>query len=142
MATGILSKGIKLSYNSGTVQTPVWTELTDLQEIPDLGAAAEQVEVTTLADSSKRYIAGLKDYGELAFVFLYDNSSATSNYRVIKGLEDAGAVKEFKLEFPDDTAFAFDGFVSTTIAGAGVSAALTFTASIALNSDITVTNPA
>lgn len=140
MATGILSKDTVLSYNSGTAQTPVWTDITDLQEIPDMGATPEQVEVTTLDDASKRYIAGLKDYGELTFKFLYDNSGATSNYRVLKGIE--GAIKEWKLTFPDNTEFEFTGSVSTIIDGAGVNAALTFSAAITLNSDITVTNPA
>jgi len=139
-ATGILSEGITLSYNSGTDIAPVWTEITDLQEIPDLGAAPETVEVTTLADSSRRYISGLKDYGELSFVFLYDNSAATSNYRVLKGLE--GGIEEWQVKFPDGATFTFEGEVSTVIGGAGVNAALTFTANIALNSDITVVNPA
>lgn len=140
MATGILSEGITLAYNSGTSTTPVWTDIPDLQEIPDLGAAPENVEVTTLADSSKRYISGLKDYGELAFTFLYDNEGATSNYRILKGLE--GGVEEWQVEFPDGTTFTFEGEVATVIAGAGTNAALTFTANIALNSDITVVDPA
>lgn len=142
MATGLLSKGIEISYNSGTDIAPVWTELTDLQEIPDMGAAAETIEVTTLKDSSKRYINGLKDYGALEFTFLYDNSSATASYRVLRGFEDAGSVKKFQVEFPDGTTFTFGGQVSTIITGAGTNAALQFKASIALNTDITVVNPA
>lgn len=138
MATGILSKGITLSYKN----SEVWVEIPDLQEIPDLGGDVDTVEVTTLADGAKRYINGIKDYGDLAFVFLYDNSTATSNYRVIRGLEDTGAITEWKVSFPDETEFAFTGSVVTKIAGAGVGDALTFTATITLNSDIKVTNPA
>lgn len=138
MATGILSKGITLSYKN----SEAWVEIPDLQEIPDLGGEVDTVEVTTLADGAKRYINGIKDYGDLAFVFLYDNSTATSNYRVIRGLEDTGAITEWKVSFPDGTEFAFSGSVVTKIAGAGVGDALTFTATITLNSDIKVTNPA
>jgi hypothetical protein len=78
----------------------------------------------------------------LAFKFLYDNSGATSNYRIVRGLEEAGSVVDWKVTFPDNTEFAFSGEVTTSIDGASVNNAITFTANITLNSDITVTNPA
>lgn len=138
MATGLLSKGITLSYK----KAEAFVELTDLQEIPELGGTVEKVEVTTLADASKRYINGIKDYGDLAFKFLYDNSTATSSYRVLDGLEAAGEATEFQVELPDKTTFTFTAFVSTILDGAGVNAPLTFTANLALNSEIVVVNPA
>lgn len=139
MATGILSRGITLSY--ATTASGTFTTIPDLQEIPDLGGEPETVEVTTLADSAKRYIQGIKDYGSLGFTFLYDNSESTSNYRVLRGLEEAGSVVYWKVTFPDTTVFAFSGSVATTVSGSGVGDALTFDANITLNSDITVTNP-
>lgn len=135
---GILSKGITLSYKASGDEYKV---IPNLQECPELGGSAEQVEVTTLADGNKKYIKGIKDFGELAFTFLYDNSGAESNYRVVKGLEDAGEVVDWKVTFPDKTEFTFSGEVSTAIAGAAVNAALTFSANITLNSDISVQNP-
>lgn len=138
MAQGLLSKDIKISYKS-TGST--YTQVPYLQEIPDLGGTAEKVDVTTLADGNRKYINGVKDFGDLSFKFLYDNSGESSNYRLIRALEEAGTVVDWKVEFPDTTAFTFSGEVSATIDGAGVNAALTFTANITLNSDITVTNP-
>lgn len=138
--SGILSKGIKLGYSTSGSST--YTDIPDLQECPQLGGAAEKVEVTVLSDANKRYINGVKDFGELAFKFLYDNSGAQSNYRVIKGLEDGEKVINWQVTFPDGTKFAFTGQVSTQIDSAAVNAALTFTATITLNSEITVTNPA
>lgn len=135
---GILTKGITLSYKK-TGST--YTEIANLQECPELGGTAENVEVTTLADGNKKYIKGIKDFGELAFKFLYDNSGAESNYRVVRGLEEAGSIVDWKVTFPDNTSFAFSGEVTTAIDSAAVNAALTFTATITLNSDITVTNP-
>ena len=41
----ILSKGIKLSYNS--TGTESYTDLTDLLEIPSLGGSVDKVDVTT-----------------------------------------------------------------------------------------------
>jgi hypothetical protein len=69
---GLLTKGIKLGYKTSSSATS-YTDLTNLQEIPDLGGDVDTVEVTTLADAAHTYIAGLKDYGDsLDFVFLYD----------------------------------------------------------------------
>lgn len=136
---GILTKGITLSYKKDGNNYAV---IANLQECPELGGTAENVEVTTLADGNKKYIKGIKDFGELAFKFLYDNSGAESNYRVVRGLEEAGNIVEWKVTFPDNTTFAFSGEVTTAIDSAAVNAALTFTATITLNSDITVTNPA
>lgn len=135
---GILTKGIKLSYKK---QGSTYEEILNLQECPDLGGTAEKVDVTVLADGNKKYINGVKDFGDLAFKFLYDNSGATSNYRIIRGLEEAGNVVDWKVTFPDNTEFAFSGEVTTSIDGASVNNAITFTANITLNSDITVTNP-
>lgn len=135
---GLLTKGIKLSYKK---QGSTYEEILNLQECPDLGGTAEKVDVTVLADGNKKYINGVKDFGDLAFKFLYDNSGATSNYRIVRGLEEAGSVVDWKVTFPDNTEFAFSGEVTTSIDGASVNNAITFTANITLNSDIAVTNP-
>lgn len=135
MAQGLLSKGIKFEYSAnGTA----YTEVGNLQEIPSLGGTPDKVDVTCLADGNKKYINGLVDYGDLAFKFLYDNSSETSNYRVLKSLT---GINHFKITFPDNTAFSFTGECSCSLDAASVNAALTFTANIALNSEIEVTNP-
>lgn len=144
---GILSKDITLSYKSGTGSTATYVEIENLQEIPSLGGDVDTVEVTTLADAAHTFIRGLKNYGDkLAFKFLYDNSAATSNYRVCKSLEaeydaDPEFKHEWKVTFPDGTEFAFEGQAQASIDAAGTNAALTFTLNIAISSDITVTDP-
>lgn len=134
---GILSKGITLSYKKETQ----FAVIPDLQEVPDLGGSAEKVDVTTLADGNYKYINGIKDFGDLEFKFLYSNSGTESNYRICRGLEEAGKVVEWKVSFPDGTSFEFSGEPSTTIDGQSVNSAITFTLNITLNSDITVSNP-
>lgn len=136
---GILSKGIKLGYSA--TGTTSYTDVPNLQEVPDLGGTPDQVDVTVLTDSVYHNINGIKNLGELAFTFLYDNSSETSNYRILKGLEDDDTVVNWQVTFPDGTKFTFSGYVSVTVNGAGVNSALQFTATIALQSDIIVTNP-
>ena len=135
---GILSKDIKLSSKAGSASQ--YADLPLLMEVPEMGGTPEKVDVTTLADASKKYIDGIKDYGDLAFKFLYENTEGSA-FRTLRGYEDAGTVAEYKVELPDGTAFTFSGQVSTKIDSAAVNAALTFTATISLNSDMVVTNP-
>jgi hypothetical protein len=133
--SGILSKDTTLSYKL----LLVFVEITLLMEVPEMGGDPEKVDVTTLADGVKRSIPGVKDLGDLTFKFLYDNESATSNYRVLKGLEDTAT--EFQLEYPDGTTHTFTAFVNVKMDSAAVNAALTFTANMNLQSDIVVVNP-
>lgn len=139
MSDGILTKDTTLSYAATSGGN--YTQIPDLQEVPDFAADVDRVEITTLANSARRYKKGIKDYGELEFVFLYDNSGANSNYRILKGLEDADTNAFWKVEFPDGTTLAFQGEVAVGINGAGVGDVFQLTATISLSSDITVTNP-
>ena len=137
LVPGVLTKDIKLSYKKDSS----YEVLDGLMEVPSLGGTPDKVEVTTLADASRRYIKGLKDYGDLAFKFLYQNDTATSNFRILRGLEESGKIVEWKVEFPDGTAFAFSGECSVAPSDGSVGGYIAFTLNISLNSDIAVTNP-
>ncbi|MBD2861599.1 phage tail tube protein [Paenibacillus oceani] len=137
---GILTKDTTLSYKASGGST--FTEIDLLMEVPELGGDPEQVDVTTLKDSVRKYIPGVRDLGDLAFKFLYDNATTTSNYRVLKGLQDGNTAADFKLEYPDGTAHEFSAYVNVKIDSGAVNAALTFTATMFLQSEITTTNPA
>lgn len=123
----ILSKGIKLAYSSTGTET--YTDLTDLLEIPSLGGSVDKVDVTTLADASKKYINGIKDYGDLAFKFNY----AKEQFTTLNGL--TGSIY-FKVTLPDNTTATFSGEPSVSLEGVGVGAAMTYTLNISLDSDI------
>ena len=67
----VISKGITLSYKTGSGVSQ-YTELTNLQEIPELGGDVEAIEITTLADAAHVYTDGIKNYGDsLAFKFYF-----------------------------------------------------------------------
>ncbi len=70
-------------------------------EVPEFGGTPEKIDVTTLSDSIKKFVNGVVDMGDLAFKFLYDNSSTTANYRVLRGLQEGGTAAVFKLSYPD-----------------------------------------
>lgn len=135
---GVSSLGINLSYKKGRSS---YTELDGLQEVPELGGEKEELEITTLADKAKRYTNGITDYGDLAYKFLYDNSTATSNYRVLKGFDDNNEVVEFKVSYPDGTSHSFSAQVAVKLDGAGVNGVLAFTANLSLQSAIDTANP-
>lgn len=128
MAT--ISKGIKLSYKAGTSGT-TYTELTNLQEIPDLGGETEAIEITTLADAAHTYTDGIKNYGDaLAFKFLYDGTQFAALTKLTGTLG-------WKVELPDSKTCSFNGTCSVKLDGVGVNAALTYTLSIRPNSEMT-----
>ena len=139
LVPGLLTKDITLSYKKDSSSS--YEVLDGLQEVPSLGGTPDKVEVTTLADASRRYIKGIKDYGDLTFKFLYQNDTETSNFRILRGLEESGKVIDWKVEFPDGTGFAFSGECTVAPSDGAVNAAITFNLTISLNSDITVTNP-
>lgn len=129
-------------YYKTTGEQAEFVELEYLMEVPEFGGAPEKVDVTVLSDAVKKYVPGIVDLGDLVFKFLYDNSTATSNYRVLKGMQDAGAAASFKIEYPDGTAHQFDAVPAVKMDAGAINGALTFSATMVLQSDITVTNPA
>jgi len=117
-------------------------ELEHLMEVPELGGTPEKIDVTTLSDRAKRYIPGIKDYGDLVFKFLYDNLDNNSNFRVLKELDDKSATAAFKLEYPDGTSHEFEAIPSVKQDAGTINGALTFSATMMLQSDIQMSNPA
>lgn len=127
---GILSKGIKLSYKSDSDSN--FTELTNLQEIPELGNnAKEKVDVTVLSDSAKKSIDGLSDTAQdLPFKFLYDMEQFTTLSALTTSID-------WKVGLPSGTTATFSGTPSVKLDSAGVGAALTYTLTISVNTAIT-----
>lgn len=123
----VISKGITLSYKNGGTS---FVELTNLQEIPELGGDTEAIEITTLGDSAHMYTDGLKNYGDsLAFKFLYEKTQFTT----LNGLTTP---TEWKVELPDGATCTFGGTGSVKLDGVGVNAALTYTLAIKPNSEM------
>lgn len=113
---GTLSKGITLKVGDKL--------LTNLQEIPELGGAAESVEITTLADAAHMYMDGILNYGDnLAFKFLYEKTQFTE----LNGLE---GVQEIVVSLPDGATCTFNGSCSVKLDGVGVNSPLTYTLNV------------
>lgn len=123
----VISKGIKLSYKT---DGEVYTDLTDLQEIPDMGGETESIEITTLADAAHMYTNGIKSYGDsLEFSFLYANAQ----FNTLNAL--TGSVG-WKVTLPDNTACTFSGSCSVKLNGVGVNDVLTYVLAIKPDSEM------
>ena len=120
--SAVISKGITLFLGD--------EELTNLQEIPELGGEAEAIEITTLADAAHKYTDGILNYGDsLAFKFLYEKAQFTT----LNGLSGA---QNWKVSLPDGATCSFTGTASVKLDGVGVNAALTYTLAIKPNSEM------
>lgn len=114
-------------------------ELKDLLSTPDLGIGdPEKVEVTNLADDTRRYINGLKDIGDsLEFEFNYVAGTEES-YAKLAAAQDGKQVHNFKVELPDGLSFEFEAMASVKITGAAVGEQVKFTLNLTPYSAITV----
>lgn len=118
----VISKGVSLFLGE--------KELTNLQEIPELGGEAEAIEITTLADAAHRYTDGILNYGDsLAFKFLYEKAQFVE----LNGLSGS---QDWKVSLPDGSTCTFGGTASVKLDGVGVNAALTYTLSIKPDSEM------
>lgn len=128
---GLLTKGIKLSYKA-TSGDSQFTELTNLQEIPEIGnGAPEKIETTVLSDSAKTYIAGLGDSGQdLAFKFLYEKTQFQS-------LLALDTTQTWKVEMPDGVSATFNAMPSVKFDSASPNNAITYTLTLIVESVIT-----
>ena len=124
----VISKGITLSYKANN--TGEFVELTNLQEIPELGGDSEAIEITTLADAAHMYTDGILNYGDsLTFKFLYEKAQ----FNTLQGLEGSSG---WQVELPDGTTCAFTGGATVKLDGVGVNAALTYTLAIKPDSEM------
>ena len=133
------SNNTKMYYQAA--EEGEFIELEGLMEVPEFGGTPEKIDVTTLSDTIKKYVNGVVDMGDLVFKFLYDNSSAASNYRVLRGFQDSGKAVPFKLTYPDGTSHEFTAQPAVKMDSTAVNGALTFSCAMTLQSDLTITNP-
>lgn len=136
----MLANGATLEYKkSGTEE---WKQLPGLKEIPEIGSDPERVENTVLTDEVKQYENGIGDPGDVTYKFKYDNKSAESPYRVLRGFADTGETVDFKESLKDGTTTEFSAQVSVKRTGGGVNGVIEFNASMSLQSKFRITDPA
>lgn len=136
----MLANGAKLGYKKKGASGD-YTDLTGLKEIPELGEDPEKVENSGLADKVKQYEYGIGDAGDLTYKFKYENTSETSPYRVMRKAAATKEVLSFCETLPDNTKYEYDAQVSVKRSGGGVNGVMEFDLNMALQSEITNTDP-
>lgn len=136
----MLANGAKLGYKKKGASGD-YTDLTGLKEIPELGEDPEKVENSGLADKVKQYEYGIGDAGDLTYKFKYENTSETSPYRVMRKAAATKEVLSFCETLPDNTKYEYDAQVSVKRSGGGVNGVMEFDLNMALQSEITTTDP-
>ena len=136
----MLANGIKLGYKKKGESS--YKDLTGLKTVPELGNEEEKVENTGLSDKVKQYEFGIGDPGDLEYTFKYENSSATSPYRVMRNAAADKEVLSFEEKLPDGTTYTFDAMVSVKLGSGAVNGVLEWTLKMALQSDLVVSDPA
>lgn len=119
----ILSSGIKVTRNS--------TLLTNLIEISEIATpAAEEIEVTTLADTHHKYMEGLKGAPEaITMKFYYESNQFSELFAQVGKNTDNGEI--WMIELPDTSKFDFDGYIeSCTLDSATTNAAMTYSIAV------------
>lgn len=135
----MLANGAKLGFKKSGGAS--FTDLPGLKEIPEMGIEPEKVENTCLTDKNKQYENGIGDPGDLVYKFRYENTKKDSPYRVMRKAQDSGEVLGFQETLIDGTTTEFSGQVSVKRTGGGVNGVVEFNLSIALQSELKVTDP-
>lgn len=107
--------GTYLMQGSGS-GTITYTKLCDIKDYPDLIGAPEPLETTTLSDSARTYIQGLKNNEQLTFTANYTENDFNT-------LNTLSGEQFLAIDFGTDGAdgrFTFKGYVSVSIVGHGV----------------------
>lgn len=132
-AQGLSTIGIDVKVNN--------TALNYVTEIGDIGGTPSTLDATCMKDTMKKSVPGVQDVKAFEVTYLFDNTAADSDYRVLKALQEAGEAVSLSVVFPEGTAFTTTGYVSTYVSGAKVDELISAKLSVALQSDWAVTNP-
>ena len=125
---------VALKYDKSANETPSWDDVCDIKDFPDLGGAPEMLETTTLSESARTYIAGIKDQQALEFTANYDEDDMDA-IALLTG------TKKFQLWFGAagvSGKFSFSGSISTYVVGAGVNEVVDMKVVIVPSTPITV----
>lgn len=136
----MLANGATLGLKKGSESS--YTILKGLKEIPDIGGDPENVENSALDAKYKQYEKGVGDAGDLVYKFKYDNTTAGSTYRTLRALADSDAVASFEETLKDGTKFQFDAQVSVKLTGGALNGVIDLEATMSLQSDIEIIDPA
>lgn len=127
---------------SGTL---TWAKLVDIKDFPDLGAAPEPLETTTLSDFGRTYIPGIENTEQKTFTCNY----VPADYETIAALK--GTVQNVAIWFGgtesggvvtptgESGKFVGKGYIDVFVAGAGVNEVVNMTITLSMTENFVKT---
>lgn len=113
-----LTAGTLVYYKALDAADETYALWNGLTEIGDIGTSGSFVEDTTLADTVKTYIPGMKDTSELEFTFYRYNADTAQADLISKA--QAGTSVTIKIVWPNNTQAVFDAALNGyAVVGAG-----------------------
>ena len=149
------SIGVKVQYGTYTVaaesgeKTPALVDkaLDNVSDIPDLGGAPEQIDVTAIGDDRRKFIAGIIEQDELEFTCWYEKEI----FNTLKDLAkpaNGGHMLKITIFHKDasgkevaEVEVNVYGTISVSLAGFGVGDAITYTMRMSVE-DLKISKPA
>lgn len=128
-----------LMQGTGT-STLTWEKLVDIKDFPDLGAAPEPIETTTLSDFARTYIPGIENTEQKTFTCNY-TAADYATLAALKGQEIDVAVwfggtedASTHVVTPDGSNGKFNGkgYIDVFVAGAGVNEVVNMTVTLTM----------
>lgn len=118
--------------------TMTWEKLVDIKDFPDLGAAPEPIETTTLSDFARTYIPGIENTEQKTFTCNY-TATDYATLAAMKGTEVNvaiwfGGTESQGVVTPDGSAGKFEGkgYIDVFVAGAGVNEVVNMTVTLTM----------
>ena len=143
---GISTYKSYLMYRTTTAVS--YSKVIDITSFPDLIGTPERIDITTLSDAQRVYIAGIQDRDDMTFNANY----TANNFKTVHDLE--GHIYEYALWFGatgdvgsetptgSEGQFSWTGDIRAGVTGGGVNEAVGMTVTCTPSTVVTFTAPA
>lgn len=131
-----------------TTTSGSYAKVIDITSFPDLIGTPERIDITTLSDAQRVYIAGIADRDDMTFNANY----TANNFKAVRDLEGHiyeyalwfGATGDVGSETPDGSEgkFEWTGDIRAGVSGGGVNEAVQMTVTCTPSTVVTFTAPA
>ena len=129
-----------LIQSSDAASPEVFATIPKVTSISGPDGSAAEIDVTGLEDSSKKYITGLADNGNISLQLFYDHNRV--KHALLKSDFDAGTERNYQIVFDDDaspqTTLSFAATVNALSFDFQTDSAVQANVTLRINGDVTV----
>ena len=140
-----LIAGMLVGYSTASTDpdssSGTWSPWNGLTDIGDIGNNGSFIEQTTLADTTKRYIAGMKDTSEIEMTFY--KYAGDTNQTALKTAAENGSNIWVKIQWKNGDTAKFQAAISGyALVGGGNEDGVKAKITMRINGDVTFTDAA